>query len=161
MLREQHSEEELSVKRLGLILSVFLILLICLCISSGTANYAYVELIAKRSSHDFEVRGIFIESLVENDVRVAKSLTAPELWKRIDTWMVEHRAFNCPFSLDFESEMMEFSGGHHRYSCGDEGYEIQIEDLHFQQTEEGWQVTGWGEICESREWGKLTKCYKH
>jgi hypothetical protein len=163
MLRQEYGEEEFSVKRLGLILSVLFILLICLCFANGTAKYAYVELIVKQSSGDglslLQVRGEFLESLMENDVRIAKALTVPEQWGRIDTWMVEHEAFNCPFSLDIENMMMECVNGYCRYSCGDEGYNIRIEDLRLQKTEEGWQVADWGEICESRGWGKLPKCY--
>jgi len=91
-------------------------------------NYPLID----RDDYD-AVASAFISSLMENNARTAKALTRPEQWDRIDTWMAEHQAFRCPFSLDLEDWALLFKDSYtvgdqtahfnyYHYQCAGEGY---------------------------------------
>ena len=108
----------------------------------------------------------FVRSLMENDAKTAKLLTVPDQWLRIDGWMKQHRSFVCPFSINLDSEQMAgfcpIDEGNRqtcyfRYHCQLEGYSLDVDDIILEKTEAGYQIIGWGQVCEKRGSGS-TEC---
>lgn len=105
----------------------------------------------------------FTRSLVYNQADVTKSLTSPDQWDRIDTWMVQREAIQCSFSLDPDdsqswvtcSSSVDTVGTSSYCSCGfmclcnDKVYRLSVSDVLLEKGKDGCLVVDWGEICES------------
>jgi len=115
-----------------------------------------------------DVSDAFFSALLGNDSRMAKALTVPEQWSRIDTWRAGRKKFYCGGWDLLEDE--SWQGGAYRadgedewhadytYTCWPERYSLSIDDIILKQTEEGCQVIQWGRVCESGEDGYTDKC---
>ena len=116
-----------------------------------------------------QVADAFAGSFVDNDIETAKSLAIPSQWGRIDAWMATHPPFSCPFSWDLESETT-FGVGlrltaspitatySYNYQCYEKDYILSIDDIVLEQTENGWVVVEWSQVCESYDWESTWKC---
>jgi len=148
---------------IGCATSVALVLVIGLCLLLKSAH-------VDRQNYT-DVAESFADSLVDNNITVAKSLTVPEQWSRIDAWMAKHPPFSCPFSWDIENETSSGSGAilvpedsaitavyHYRYQCVEEAYSLTIDDITLRRTDEGWLVVDWSRVCESWDWETTLKC---
>lgn len=116
-----------------------------------------------------DVARAFADSLLDNNVRVAKSLTTPEQWGRINAWIANHPPFSCPFSWDIDNERSHGTSlvpkdgeltavYHHRYQCAEEGYSLTVGDIILERKNEGWLVVEWSRVCESWDWEETLKC---
>jgi hypothetical protein len=114
----------------------------------------------------------FARSLVYNRAQVAKSLTSPEQWHRVDAWMAEREAIQCSFSLDPDhnqgwlvcSPSLDGGATSPHCSCGfmcpynDGFYRLSISDAELEKNEDGCLVVDWDKICESGIEGESEKC---
>lgn len=119
-----------------------------------------------------DVLQTFAVSLMQNKAEVAKSLTSPEEWDRIDVWMAEHAEVHCSFSLDPDdtqgySICNSCSAGEAASMCcefgfscayGDGIYRLSIDDVRLKKHGEECQVVMWGKVCESGRGESTDKC---
>jgi hypothetical protein len=109
----------------------------------------------------------FTLALMQNRVETAKLRTDSSEWPYIDAWLSTHEAVYCPTPRGFTEEPTWWSVGSKKSDDGTEyhlpvlilalpcptqetTYHLTIEDISMRQTEDGWLITEWGEITESR-----------
>lgn len=128
-------------------------------------------------SDPMAVNQAFAAALINNNAEQARSFTAPEQWDRIDAWISEHEVFDCSFSWNTsldpdnneirvicapgssswdKTSLVHCNYGLHSV-CANGIYRFWISDIQMIKTEQGWQVTDWGEIGERID-GENTKC---
>jgi len=108
----------------------------------------------------------FADALRLSDNKVAKSLVTSEQWERLDTWMLDHKAFKCPFSWQYSldpdynqpfwsCQSCDYNGATARccnfsFRCTypEGSYTFWIEEVVIRQLEKGYQVVEWGKVCE-------------
>ena len=92
----------------------------------------------------------FTFGLIEN--REVKPLVAPELWPRIDEWMITHEEFNCRTNWWSLNDVQGYAVGNnyvHTTHCSEGGsYHFRLEGLVLEKINNEWQVVGWDKICE-------------
>lgn len=79
----------------------------CLCIGVGISIVAlilavhlgFLKIKLDRSSCDDVLQG-FAESMRRNRVETAQSLTSPDQWDRINSWVAGRKGIDCSFSLE-------------------------------------------------------------
>jgi hypothetical protein len=114
----------------------------------------------------------FARSLVYNRADVAKSLTSPDQWARIDTWMAHREAIQCSFSLDPDdnqswltcSSSVNAIGTTAVCSCGftclynDRVYRLSISEALLEKSKDGCLVVDWDGVCEFGIEGESERC---
>jgi hypothetical protein len=114
----------------------------------------------------------FVDALRTHDGALAKSLVLPKHRDRIDKWITNHSVYKCPSAWPWvniwDEDFWEGEGsggmggqtvGSNRahwnwgYYCDRYGadYTFRVGDISLEQTEAGWVIIEWGELCESRE----------
>jgi hypothetical protein len=107
--------------------------------------------------HDFSSVGFaFARALVNGDAEKARSLTSPELHPRLDNWLVRRPKFECPFSWDFDDNLLTGAGSGSEesgsadfslwYYCGN--YSLTVDDIKLEFSGESWIIKDWSELCE-------------
>lgn len=109
-----------------------------------------------------QVASAFVESMMGNDAKAAKTLVSSERWDAIDSWMKTHRALNCSSrewetgtggvgSYDEDSNTWNYGL---LFQCVDSKnpFCFSIDDIVLQETEKGWLVVEWGSICEEMDY---------
>jgi hypothetical protein len=115
----------------------------------------------------------FVNSLMRNDVEMVKSLTAPELWNRVDFWVVKHEALQ---GRVFSSDPDDNRVFQDCIPCSHEGitatccnyslhstyegraYHFAVREVALWKTKEnGYLIVAWDEICESKG-GEYPSC---
>jgi hypothetical protein len=118
-------------------------------------------------SNESEIALAFFNSLLMNDVSLAKSLATEDLYSEIDQWALRHTVFSCPFAWIFtNADFLEGTTGggtgicleqylcsyYEDYACYRSNirvYYFSMNDITLKQIEGNWVVTGWGEVCEA------------
>jgi hypothetical protein len=111
------------------------------------------------SQSDYSYVGTnFAEALMQNNSRLARALSTPSQWERIDDWMSRHEPFKCPFSFDDPNSGS--AGGldderahvlYYHICWVDDYYKFVIEDIVLQRQNDRWQVVDWSEVQETKE----------
>jgi hypothetical protein len=138
----------------SLIISIGMILLCPVLIIILAEIAPYVD----QNDYNY-VSGNFAEALMRNNSSLARRLSLPSQWDRIDVWMSTHEPFTCPLSLDFDDNQsfivsgMEEDEAHvsffHLCWVKEYSYEFKIEVILRRQGNR-WQVVDWNEV-EVRE----------
>lgn len=108
-----------------------------------------------------EVATELVEAFVAANVVGAKSVTVPEQWDRIEEWMEGRQPFICSGekfmaltgaggSGYYDAASNEWNWGL-VYQCDSQQtpYCLEVNDIRIRETEGGWKVYDWGEICEA------------
>jgi hypothetical protein len=154
MNKFQKTNQSISIlKTLLIILGVIILCLLLVIILASLAPYV--------NQYDYSYVGInFAEALMQNNSRLARRLSIPSQWERIDEWMSEHETFKCPSSWNFDDinsgsvSGVDDEGAHvsYYYICWvDEYYEFEIEEIVLQRQNNRWQVVDWSEVQEWKE----------
>jgi hypothetical protein len=140
---------------------LFLLLMSALC---SWINYGGYWLIVDKNDPQ-DVATVFTLSLMQNRERSMKPLVTTERHPQLDSWLATHQAVKCPFPLDGDTYWL---GGIERsyddksnvyiydsvvnLPCSSSFYLLAVKDIVLEQTEQGWQIVSWGEVCEA--WGR-------
>ena len=102
----------------------------------------------------------FVDALVAADAEVVKSLTMPKQRVKIEGLMDDRQPFRCKgvkfLSIEtsavgsYDSDSNEWRYGV-TYQCASKSapYCLNAKDIVLKETEKGWRVQSWGEICET------------
>ena len=154
MNRLQKTNQSTSIlKALSTVLGVIFLCLLFVIILNSLIPYI--------NRYDYSYVGIsFAEALRQNNSRLARRLSIPSQWDRIDEWMSGREVFKCPSGWNFDDvnsgsvSGVGDEGAHvsYYYICWvDELYEFKIEEIVLQKQNNQWQVIDWSEIQEWKE----------
>jgi len=101
---------------------------------------------------------------MQNKESLAKSIVAQETWAQLDSWFAAHKAVSCPFPF-FDGDSYSMGGVNRSYdvqknqffyeyslidnACRGSFYFLQVENIGLQQSNQGWQIVEWDNICET------------
>ncbi|MCA9932404.1 MAG: hypothetical protein H6662_13070 [Ardenticatenaceae bacterium] len=116
-----------------------------------------------------DVATVFTLSFMRNRERSARRLVAHEEWGQLDNLIATHQAINCAIPIDGDTYLLgalkrsyEEESNTYNYDslvslpCSNAFYSLSIKDITLQQSNDNWQIIGWGEVCEA--WGRRNDC---
>ncbi len=120
----------------------------------------------ERAQRSSSVASDFVRSLVGNDYNDAIALSAPGLHGDLGAWMAERDVFRCTTPwwefdhrmtqvfLESESDQTERTTYSGQYLCvtNNSVYIFRIGKIDLVETQEGWQVESFSNICEAHDY---------
>lgn len=132
------------------------VLFVILLIIIVSVTFVFYMFTKNNRSRPGIVAASFVEAMARNDHETAKSLVAPDVREEIDIWIREHEVFNCNYwkMSDSVGYSKNETGTPWNYIASiycddsDKLYCFGIADIVLEESEDGWVIIGWGNVCE-------------